>query len=78
MSIAIAVVFIVAYIGITKKNPDKPPAVMEMPPLIRRYVQLPTPQESDIGEWTDPMDVSGYSSDDETSSTQCVLSPLRL
>ena len=79
MGIAIALVLIVTYIGLTKKPPEPHTPVMEMPTLIRRYVPLPPPEDYDIGEWTDPMEVaSGYSSDDETSSTQFVMSPLRL
>ena len=81
MAIAVALVALVTYIGLTKKPPEPP--IIEMPPLIRRYVELPPPEELefdfDDSEWTDPMEIaSGYSSDDETSSTHCIVSPLRL
>ena len=43
MAIAVALVALVTYIGLTKKPPEPP--IIEMPPLIRQYVELPPPEE---------------------------------
>ena len=82
MTIAIAIVLLVTYIGVTKKPPDPPVVEMPcLPPLICNYVELPPIETYDDSEWTDPMEISGYSSDSENSydsTTETIISPLRL